>query len=268
MPNLPLSDHAIAQQRLWGTDPAGWADYAEPHTRPLFEAMLDSTRVSSGTRLLDVGCGSGLAMLMAVERGAAVSGIDVSPGLLGVAQRRLPHTDLRLGDLQFLPYEDATFDVLIGVNSFQFAQNPVDALAEAARVTRPGGLVAASLFAEPDRNESTAVHNAMSGLSPRERQVEHEPYSLSGPGNLETAMRSAGLVEHISNEVPVDWAYASADDAVRGLLSSGGGARAIQDSGHAAVEAVVRQSLAPFTRPDGRVVMRNLFRYVVCSRPL
>jgi SAM-dependent methyltransferase len=267
MSDVELSEHALAQQALWGTDPLGWAAVAEPLNTGLFEALLGATGVGRGTRVLDVGCGSGLALTFAVERGAVVAGIDVSPGLLGVARERLPDADLRLGDLQVLPFGDDSFDVVMGVNAFQFAADPVAALAEAARVVRPGGSVAASLFAEPNRNESTAIHEAMSSLSPPQRQAAHAPYSLSEPGSLETALASAGLVVETTEDVPVEWAYTSADDAVRGLLSSGGGARAIQDSGRAAVEQAVRGALVAFTHADGRVVMRNVFRYVVASRP-
>ena len=266
MSALQLSDHARVQQSLWGTDPDGWAEVAEPLNTALFRAMLDATGVTEDTRLLDVGCGSGLALALAADRDARVTGLDVSPGLLGWAARRVPGADLRLGDLQHLPYDDATFDVVLGVNAFQFAEDPVAAFEGAARVVRPGGLVAASLFAEPERNESTAIHVAMSALSPPVRQAEHQPYALSAPGGLERAMEAAGLVVESSAEVPVDWAYADADSAVRGLLSSGGGARGIQDSGREAAEATVRAALVPFTRPDGRVVMHNVFRYVVSRR--
>jgi hypothetical protein len=79
-------------------------------------------------------------------------------------------------------------------------------------------------------------------------------------------MTGAGLVVDGGAEVPIDWAYLDADAAVRGLLSSGGGARGIQDSGREAAEAVVREALMPFTQPDGRVVMHNVFRYVVSHR--
>lgn len=266
MSGTELSEHARAQQELWGTDPEGWSEVAEPLNTPLFAAMLDATGVGTGTRLLDLGCGSGLALALATARGAVVSGLDVSPGLLGRAALRVPSADLRLGDLQSPPYADGSFDVVLGVNSFQFAADPVAALTEAARVTRPGGAVAASLFAEPERCESTAIHLAMSALSPQVRQSAHQPYALSAPGGLEAAMTAAGLVVEGSTEVPVDWAYADADAAVRGLLSSGGGARASQDVGRAATEAAVRGALVPFTAADGRVVMHNVFRYVVGRR--
>ena len=258
-----LSAAALAQQALWGTDPDGWAEVAEPLNRRLFEAMLDATAVGAGTRLLDVGCGSGLALSLAAARGAVVAGLDVSPGLLDVARRRLPDADLRLGDLDELPYAEATFAVVLGINSFQFAADPVAALTGAGRVVEPGGMVAVSLFAEPERCQSTAVHIALSGLSPPVRREAHQPYALSAPGGLERALTAAGLVVGVSAEVPVDWAYRDADAAVRGLLSSGGGARAIQDSGRAAAAEAVRRAVQPFTQPDGRILMHNVFRYVV-----
>jgi cyclopropane fatty-acyl-phospholipid synthase-like methyltransferase len=83
-----------------GTDPRAWAELAEAHNRPLFAAVLAATGVRAGTRVLDIGCGSGLALLMAAERGAVPAGIDISPGLLGVARERLPEADLREGDME------------------------------------------------------------------------------------------------------------------------------------------------------------------------
>ena len=267
MSGVELSAHAAAQQALWGTDPAGWAQVAEPLNVPLFEAVLAATGVGPGTRLLDVGCGSGLALSMAAARGATAAGIDVSASLLGVAATRVPGADLRVGDLQLLPWAAGSFDVVVGINSFQFAQDPVAALAGAARVVRPGGPVAASLFAEPERCESTAVHVAMSALSPPVRQGEHRPYALSATGGLEAAMTAAGLTVEVSAEVRVDWAYRDTAAAVRGLLSSGGGARAVHDAGRDATEAAVRGALRPFTSARGQVVMHNVFRYVLGRRP-
>src|ERR1700691_2021175 len=66
-----ISAAAQVQRRLWGTDPRAWADLAEAHNEPLFEAVLDAAGVRPGTRLLDVGCGSGLTLVLAARRGAA-----------------------------------------------------------------------------------------------------------------------------------------------------------------------------------------------------
>jgi Methyltransferase domain len=170
-----ISAAAEVQRRLWGTDPRAWADLAEAHNRPLFEAVLDAAGVGHGTRVLDVGCGSGLTLVLAAQRGATPSGLDISPGLLGLARERLPEADLREGDMESLPFGDTSVDAVVGVNAFQFAGDPRRALREAARVVRPGGRVVASLFAAPDRSQGTVVHEAMSALIQPEQADDHAP---------------------------------------------------------------------------------------------
>jgi SAM-dependent methyltransferase len=258
---------ARVQRRLWDTDPRAWADLAEAHNRPLFEAVLDAARVGDGTRLLDVGCGSGLTLVLAHERGAVPSGIDISPGLLRIARERLPHADLRDGDMESLPFADAAFDAVTGVNAFQFAGDPRRALSEAARVTRAGGRVVASLFAAPERSQGTIAHQAMSALIPPDQAADHAPYALSAPGHLEDALTQAGLRLTASGEVVCDWRYASMDEAVRALLYSAGGARAVEAAGEQAVRDVLPPVLTRFQDPaNGTVTLRNTFRWVAAER--
>src|SRR4051812_23493897 len=218
---MQLTPAAEVQRRLWGTDPRAWAELAEAHNRPLFEAVLDAAGVMEGTRLLDIGCGSGLALQLGQRRGAIVSGLDVSPGLLAVARERLPDADLREGDMETLPFADDAFDAVIGVNAFQFAGDPVRALREAARVTR--ATVVVSLFAAPERSQGTALHEAMSALVPPEEHGDHAPYALSE--DLEGALRAAGLQAHDRGDVQCTWKYRNLDEGARALLCSAGGAR-------------------------------------------
>jgi SAM-dependent methyltransferase len=263
-----LSAAAQVQRRLWGTDPRAWADLAEAHNQPLFEAVLDAAKVSPSTRLLDVGCGSGLTLLLAEERGAVPAGLDISAGLLQIARNRLPDADLREGDMEHLPFGDATFDAVTGVNAFQFAGNPQNALREAARVTRPGGLAVASLFAAPERSQGTVVHEAMNALVPPDQAADHAPYSLSAPGHLEAALADAGLHTTGHGEVLCHWRYQTMDEAVKALLCSAGGARAIEAAGQDAVRDVLRRALGPFQDPQtGVVTLANTFRWVAARRP-
>jgi SAM-dependent methyltransferase len=258
-----ISEAARVQRRLWGTDPRAWAELAEAHNRPLFDAVLDAAGVGAGTRVLDVGCGSGLALVLASHRGAVAAGIDISPGLLAVARERLPDADLREGDMETLPFEDAGFDAVLGINSFQFAGDPLRALREAARVLAPDGRLVASLFAAPERSQGTIVHAAMSALIAADDRGEHAPYALSTPGGLETALREAGLQPTDEGEVPVSWRYASIDEAIAGLLCSAGGARAKEAAGEDAVRAVLRDALGRFEdRSTGVVTLDNTFRWV------
>jgi FAD/FMN-containing dehydrogenase/SAM-dependent methyltransferase len=262
----PVTAAAQVQRRLWDTDPRAWAELAETHNRPLFVAVLNASKAGPGTRLLDVGCGSGLTLVLAQERGAIPVGLDISPGLLQVARERLPGADLREGDMEHLPFGDAAFEAVIGVNAFQFAGDPQRALREAARVIRPGGRVVASLFAAPERSQGTVVHEAMSALSPPERAGDHAPYALSAPGNLEAALADANLRVTDHGEVVCHWRYASMDEAVRALLCSAGGARAVQAAGHTAVREVLKRALAQFQDPEtGVVCLANTFRWVAAS---
>ena len=75
----------------------------EPRARPLFGAVLAATGVTAGTRLLEVGCGSGLLLNLAHQRGVA-TGLDVAPGLLAAAHDCVPSAARWLADLQRLPF--------------------------------------------------------------------------------------------------------------------------------------------------------------------
>src|SRR5262249_29977143 len=148
---------------------------------------------------------------------------------------------------------DDSFDAAVGFNAFQFADDPSNAVREAARTVRPGGLVAATTFAEPERNESTALHLALEPL--REAApagATHAPYELSAPGGLERLLTDGARLELVhSGEVPLAWAHDTVDEAVRAVLASGGGAMAIEAAGERAARAALEQAVTPFTAPDG-----------------
>ena len=275
------------QAEHWGRRPRDWAELAEPSNEPLFAAVLASVGAARGVRLLDIGCGSGYAARMAAALGATVTGIDITPELLAIARERVPGAaEFVLGGMDSLPFPAAAFDVAVGFNAFQFAEDPATAVAEAARVVRRDGLVAATTFAEPERNESTALHLALeplrsapvagglsgqtggsggSGGTGRSRG-RHLPYALSGPGGLERLLAGAGLEPAASGEVPLEWSHPNVDQAVRAVLASGGGAIAIEHSGEDAARAALTAAVRPFTRADGSVSMRNVFRYAIGAR--
>jgi hypothetical protein len=68
-------------------------------------------------------------------------------------------------------------------------------------------------------------------------------------------------------EIECVWQYKTAADAVRALIGSAGGTRAVQDAGQPAVRAAIEGALIPFTDPgDGTIAMRNIFRWVTARR--
>jgi len=255
----------ISEQRiLWSAAPRDWAEIAEPENAPLFVRLLDATGAGRGTRLLDVACGSGYLTMLAAARGARVSGIDVTPELLEIARERAPEGDFREAGMDELPFPDAAFDVVTGVNGFQFALDPAVALREAARVLARGGRLGAAAFAEPERNEGTALHLAMKALVEEEGDG-YAPYALSS--GLGDAVRRAGLDVAEIAEVPVTWAYPDRETALRALLASAGGARSVRAAGEERVREALAEAMRPFVDARGAVTLRNVFRYVVAVKP-
>jgi SAM-dependent methyltransferase len=253
----------------WGRRPRDWAELAEPSNEPLFAAVLERMGIDEGTRLLDVGCGSGYAAAMATARGATVTGIDITPELIAIARERVPAAEFHIGDMDRLPFADGSFDAVVAFNALPFADQPSTAVREAARVVNPGGLVAATTFAEPERNESTALHLALEPLrraAPAGADARHLPYGLSDQGGLERLLSEASLEPVACGEVPLSWAHPSVDHAVRAVLASGGGAMAIEAAGELEARAALKNAVAAFTRPDGSVAMRNVFRYAIARR--
>jgi SAM-dependent methyltransferase len=253
------------QRELWGARAGDWAEIQEIQVRPLYVAALDAVGAGSGKRLLDVGCGSGAALAMAAERGAEVAGFDATPELLAIARERLPDADLREGDIEELPWEDDSFDAITGFNSFQFAGDPTRALSEAKRVARPGAPVAMATWGRPEACEAAGYLKTVGSLMPPPPPGAEGPFSLSEPGALEKVAAAAGLDAQGETDVDVDFAYPDLDMALRGLLSSGPVVAAMNHAGEDAVRDAVAGFVADYTDDEGRVRMRNVFRYVVAS---
>src|SRR5438105_3223000 len=93
------------QDRLWSLRADAWAEIQERQVAPAYEAALAALDVGPETRLLDVGCGAGMVLRLAADRGADVTGLDASEGLLRHARRRVPGVPIVHGDLEDLPYE-------------------------------------------------------------------------------------------------------------------------------------------------------------------
>jgi ubiquinone/menaquinone biosynthesis C-methylase UbiE len=113
--------------------------------------LLDTAGVRPGTRLVDVACGPGLVSLAAAERGAFVTGVDVTPACVAAAEaaraRRGVNSEranFRVAAAEALPFEDGAFDVALSRYAFHHiarGEARVRAIAEMARVVRGGGLV-------------------------------------------------------------------------------------------------------------------------------
>jgi ubiquinone/menaquinone biosynthesis C-methylase UbiE len=101
-------------------------------------------RFAAGRDVLEVGCGTGLVLLRIAEFARSASGVDLSPGMLQKAQQR--GLDVKLGSATELPFDDNQFDVTCSFKVLAHVPEIEKALAEMARVTRPGGIVLAEFY--------------------------------------------------------------------------------------------------------------------------
>ena len=251
------------QGPLWSERADDWVEIQEPLMRPAFEAGLDALAVGPETRLLDVGCGSGLALRLAADRGAAVSGLDASDGLLEHARRRLPGAPLVQGELEDLPFADGSFDIVTGFNSFQYAARPVAALAEAVRVLAPGGRVLYLNWAPPEQCEAAAYLAAIGKLLPPPPPGAPGPFALSDTDAIVQVFGEAGLDVASNADVTVVWSYPDEATAIAGLMGAGPIVSAIHHAGEGAAIAATRTFLSPFRTGDGGYRITNVFRYAI-----
>ena len=254
---------ATFQGQLWGIRARDWAEVQEGISAPLFEEIINKTAVETNTALLDVGCGSGGLCQMAVKYGAEVSGLDAAEPLLAIARERVPQGDFRVGEMEELPYANQTFDIITGINAFQFAANPVNAFKEARRVARKGGSLVIAVFGRPEDTEATAYFAALASLLPPPAPGRPGPFSLSLDGTLVATVRQAGMDPGEAEWFDWLWRYPDESTLLRGLLSSAPSNWAIQRAGEDAVREAILKALAPFKMGSGGYQLRNKIRIMI-----
>jgi SAM-dependent methyltransferase len=254
---------ANIQGEIWGARARDWADYAESTSSDIFNAVFNILPVKKGVSFLDIGCGAGAFCKMAAERGANVSGFDASAALLDIARERVPQGDFKAGEMEKLPYPDRNFDIITGLNSFQFAENKVNALREANRVAKNGAKVMMLVWGNPDECESTGIMRAIGSLWEAPKQTAQPP--LFQKGIIESMAEEAGLSPEVSDELLCTWQIPDKDSVLRGVLSAGLSTLAIRHSGEEKVRSAVSDAISPYRQPDGSYRFRNKFRYLIAK---
>ena len=137
------SELKTRHRAMWGS--GNYPLMVDTFLLPLGPRLVEACGITSGQRVLDVATGTGNAAIPAAQRGASVTASDLTPDLLEAGRRRPEADGLDLdwveGDAEHLPFEDASFDVVMSAIGVMFAPHHQIAADELARVCRPGGTI-------------------------------------------------------------------------------------------------------------------------------
>ena len=190
----------------------------------LAREQLASAQVSlAGAAVLDLGAGTGAASRAAADAGArSVTAVDVAAGMLMVDRDRRPPAVI--GDALALPFADGVFDTVVAAFSLNHVDDPVAALGEASRVTRGGGWVLSSSYADDDTHPVKGIVDEVAarwGWSPGEwyRWVQaHAVPRLATADRVRDAAAAAGLTEIVVEPRSVMFADLGPAEMVRWRL--------------------------------------------------
>ena len=140
---VPDSDLKARHRAMWAS--GDYPSMVETFLLPLGPTLVEACGIGSGMKVLDVAAGTGNASLPAAEQGASVTASDLTPELLEAGRSKAESRGLELewveADAESLPFEDASFDVVMSSIGAMFAPHHQDVADEMARVCRPGGTI-------------------------------------------------------------------------------------------------------------------------------
>lgn len=270
-----------------------WAEIQERMLVPLYEAVYQRLDVGPHTRLLGLGCGSGLALLMAATRGAQVSGVDLDEPRLRLARERLapeqsPDTAddseacLACGGPECVSAPKRRgFNLVTAfhpVGCVSSVEGLTSSLQTAAALAERGSPVVLGGWGPIERCATAGVFRVAQRLA--DPSAEPSPtfdrsatrrrisgWLPSGRDDLEELAERAGLRPDGSGRVACPFGYADMASAMRGLLSTGLFDAALDVADPAQVEKELSEALHPYQLKDGTVWMPNVFRYLIARTP-
>ncbi|WP_165989297.1 class I SAM-dependent methyltransferase [Streptomyces sp. YIM 98790] len=250
-----------------------WAEIQERMFVPLYDAVYERLAVGRETRLLELGCGTGLALLRAAARGAQVTGTDTDPERLRLARERLlpePEGGGRRYPARLVDgtVPDPAPDPYTLVTAFG-ALPDAEVLRRAAGLAAPGTPVVLTGWGRPETCAATVALGVGARLAGRlsgtpgrggDSAVPPEP---PGAEAVAALAREAGLHPADGGEVSCPFGYPGLACALRGLLATGSFDSAVQAAGHEQVAKELAESLHPYVNPDGTVWLPNTLTYLI-----
>lgn len=250
----------------WGHAATDWSCLFEHYATAVITAIHRHTEVGPDTTLLDVACGSGLALAHAAGAGATVHGLDASEPLVAIARDRLPGADVRLGSMYDLPWPADTFDVVTSINGVWGGCDA--AVVEAHRVLRPGGWLAISFWGDGQPLDLRRVFKVFAKHSPETHfNGMRRLNDIATHGVAESMLEDAGFVaiERHHRISVLEWP--DPEIAWRAISSTGPAVPALEHVGPDALKGAVLEVLEDCRDERGVYRFRNDHQFVLGRHP-
>jgi SAM-dependent methyltransferase len=199
------------------TDPDSYEHFMGRWSARLANPFLDFAAIQPGTRVLDLGCGTGVLSVALAERGCTVVGIDASEAYLDGARRHRSHplVTYEVGDGQTLSHADGSFDSCVSTLAIDVVPEIERFAAEMRRVTRPGGVVASGTFdfwGGFSASELVLDTGAVFDEALRERRDYLRSRPLLWPNGQAGLWRKVGLIDVVEVPIVMSFDYQSFED--------------------------------------------------------
>lgn len=158
--------------------------------------LAEAAGIDADEKVLDLACGTGIAALAALDRGAgSVTGLDINPGMLAVARAKTDRVTWVEGRAEALPFDDGSFDAVLCQFALMFLADRTRALREMARVTRPGGRIALMTWEALDRTPGydRLVPLLRDIVGPEAADALSAPFVLGNMADIKAELDRAGL---------------------------------------------------------------------------
>jgi SAM-dependent methyltransferase len=222
--------------------------------------VAEAAGIRTGDRVLDVGCGTGVLAREALRRvgqEGQVVGLDLNEGMLAVAARTEPDIEWRRGDAASLPFEDASFDVVVSQFALMYFPDRVASLRQIWRTLAPGGRLAIAVWAPIDhaRGYQILVDIAVRQCGREAADVLAAPFVLGDRAGLATLFASSGISRADVTLHGGSIRFPSVKEFIRIEVKGSPLAAMIGDDAMQSLAAESEHALVEFVVPSGEIIM-------------